>query len=78
MARHFNNEMMENERDASSSFVHENRAERSNLPQEVIMKVVSGVGREMPIGTPYGISAIDEQINADSSKLKSIMKPRKI
>lgn len=75
MARHYEETT---ERDGSSSFVHENRSERSNLPQEVIMKTVSEVGKNMPIGTPYGISAIDEQIGADSAKLKSIMKPRKI
>jgi hypothetical protein len=73
MARHY-----EVDADESSSFVHENRNERSNLPQEVIMKTVANVAKNMPIGTPYGISAIDEQIGADSAKLKSIMKPRKI
>ena len=64
--------------DSTGEMVSSNYSERSNLPQEVIMKDYSEVGKDMPIGTPYGIKAIDEQIRADGAKFKSILKPRKI
>lgn len=63
----------------SNGMISENRSERANLPQGVIMKDYSSEGSFLPDGYPgYGPAIVDKQIREDGSKMKSIMDPRKI
>ena len=65
--------------DSSREMISDNKSERANLPQEVIMKDYSSEGMSLPENYPgYGPSVVDAQISADSSKMKSIMNPRKV
>lgn len=59
--------------------ISDNKSARANLPQEVIMKDYSSEGMSLPENYPgYGPGVVDAQISADSSKIKSIMDPRKV
>ena len=65
--------------DSASGMINDNKSERANLPQEVIMKDYSSEGMALPEGYPgYGPSVIEAQLSGDSAKMKSIMNPRKV
>jgi hypothetical protein len=65
--------------DSSSGMISDNKSARANLPQEVIMKDYSSEGMALPANYPsYGLGVVDKQLSEDSSKMKSIMNPRKI
>ena len=63
----------------SNGMISSNKSERANLPQEVIMKDYSSEGSALPENYPgYGASVVDNQLREDSSKIKSIINPRKV
>ena len=63
----------------SKSMISDNKSARVNLPQKVIMKDNSSESMSLPENYPsYGPGVVDAQISADSSKIKSIMDPRKV
>lgn len=63
----------------SNGMINDNKSERANLPQEVMMKDYSDEGKVLPAGYPgYGPAIIDKQLSEDGAKIRSIMNPRKV
>ena len=61
-----------------NSFVSEDFSAVSNLPTQDKIVTFSSNGSVMETYVNNGMSTIDEQINADQSKLRSIMDPKLI